>query len=248
MIDLRKLLTQTQKLSLLIVEDYAPLLDEMDSLLSDYFLCVDVASNGKEALERYAHHYDKYRCYYDIIISDIEMPIMDGIEFSKKIREINEEQKIVIVSAYTDSQYLLNLINLSISHFIPKPIESDILFEVIYKLTKERIIPKSDIEGDNSIVNLGDDYIWLKDELLLKHQGKVIKLSRSMLLLMQLMVDKNRSICTNENIVEYFYQYDIYMGEDSIRNLIYKLRKKLPKDIIDSCYGIGYKLRLPSMG
>jgi len=242
MIDLKKLLTQTKKLSILIVEDYTPLLDDMGSMLSDYFLLVDIASNGREALGIYEQYYDRYECYYDIVMSDIEMPFMDGIELTREIREVNKEQKIIILSAYTDSKYLLSLINLSISHFIPKPIESDTLFEVIYELTKEKSISDSDQNDNKRIVELGEEHIWSRDEQLLKHQDRVVKLSRSMLLLMQLMIDKSRCICTNEDIVRHFYEHNIYISEDSIRNLIYRLRKRLPKDIIESCYGIGYKI------
>ncbi|SFV52435.1 two component transcriptional regulator, winged helix family [hydrothermal vent metagenome] len=242
MIDLKKLLTQTQKLSILIVEDYKPLLEEMRNILSDYFLLVDTASNGREALELYREYHDKCGEYYDIIISDIEMPLMDGIELTRELREINKEQKIIILSAYTDSRYLLSLINLSISQFIPKPIESDTLFEAIYRLTKEISVTDSTQKSSEAIVDLGEEYIWCRDELLLKHQDKVVKLSRSLSLLMQLLVEKNHSICTNEYIVRHFYEHDIYMGEDNIRNLIYRLRRILPKDTIESHYGIGYKI------
>ncbi len=242
MTDLRKLLTQTKKLSLLIVEDYTPLLDEMNNMLSDYFQLVEVASNGIEALELYNRYYDRCGCHYDIIISDIEMPLMDGIEFTKKVREIDDRQRIIILSAHTDSRYLLDLINLSISHFIPKPIEIDTLFEVIHKLTEEESISDEKRQVDENMVDLGEGYIWIVDQLLLQDNGKTVKLSRSMLLLMQLMVEKSRCICTNENILQHFYTHNIDISENNIRHMVYKLRKKLPKDTIDSCYGIGYKL------
>jgi len=244
MVDLRKLLTRTEKLSLLIVEDYIPLLDEIHDLLIDYFSVVDVASNGKEGIERYTEYRDRCNLCYDIVMSDIDMPLMNGIEMIRRVREINEKQKIIVLSAHTDSRYLLQLINLSISHFITKPIESDALFEEISKITKDIAILNTPKKYDNLKLNLGGDYIWVKDELLLNYKDEVVKMSRSMLILMQLLADKGRSISTNEDIVQHFYRYDIDIGEESVRNLIYRLRKKLPDNAIDSCYGMGYKLNL----
>jgi len=244
MIDLKKLLTKTEKLSLLIVEDYIPLLNEMHNLLIDYFSVVDIASNGKEGIKRYREYQNRCSLYYDIVISDIDMPHTNGIEMIKMIRDINKKQKIIVLSAHTDSQYLLQLINLSISHFITKPLESDTLFEVIYKVSKEITVTNNFQKDNNSILNLGEDYIWIKDELLLNYKNKEVKLSRSMLILMQPLAQKCKSISTNEDIVQHFYKYGIDIGEESVRNLIYRLRKKLPDNAIDSCYGMGYKLNL----
>lgn len=76
-------------------------------------------------------------------------------------------------------------------------------------------------------------------------KNNIVSLARHELLLMQLLVKKSEQICTNDDIMQEFYAYDINIYEKSIRNLIFKLRKKLPDNLINSIYGMGYKLTPP---
>ncbi len=59
---------------------------------------------------------------------------------------------------------------------------------------------------------------------------------------MQLLVEKSEQVCTNDDITQRFYAYDIDIYEKSIRNLVFKLRKKLPEKMLRSVYGMGYML------
>ena len=93
-------------------------------------------------------------------------------------------------------------------------------------------------------MDLGENYIWDKEKLLLKKDESVIAMTRHELLLMQLMIQKAGQICTNEDIMQEFYVNNIDISEKSIRNLLFKLRKKLPEKLISSLYGMGYKLTL----
>ena len=80
-----------------------------------------IANNGKEALEIYKNN------KIDLIISDIKMPIMDGITFISKVREINSEQALIFTTAYGEISYLQEAINLQVNAYILKPIDLDIL-------------------------------------------------------------------------------------------------------------------------
>jgi len=90
------------------------------------FATVIVADNGNDALNLYREYYDKNQKYIDIVLTDIEMPKMDGIELSEKIMQINKEQDIIVISAYTDTKHLIKLINIGVAQFITKPIETEI--------------------------------------------------------------------------------------------------------------------------
>ena len=72
---------------------------------------------------------------FDLVISDIEMPIMDGIALTAAIRKINETQKVLVLSAHTESDYLLKLLNLGIRKFILKPIDYDEFLETLVLIT-----------------------------------------------------------------------------------------------------------------
>lgn len=83
-----------------------------------YFKEVYEASNGLEALEMYEEFRPK------IILSDIEMPKMNGLEFVKRIRQNDLSTSIIMLTAYSNEEYLMSLINLNIDHFILKPLNS----------------------------------------------------------------------------------------------------------------------------
>jgi len=104
------------KLDILYVEDDQTLLEETRSIFEKIFKSVDVASSGSEGLMKFSK--DKY----DFIITDIEMPDLNGLEMSKNIKEVDKQIPIVVISAYSNSQYLIEAINTGINYYVLKPI------------------------------------------------------------------------------------------------------------------------------
>ena len=86
-----------------------------------------VAENGKTGLELFEKHLP------DIVITDINMPVLDGVRMSAEIKAIQPDAIIIIVSAYCDANYLLNAIDIGINHYILKPIDFKKLFSTIDK-------------------------------------------------------------------------------------------------------------------
>jgi len=241
MIDSKTLFLHTKELSLLLVEDYAPLRHEMGELLEDFFKHVTMASDGSEALEIYKKEYEMGGNTFDIVISDIEMPRMNGVELSKALREIDEDQKILILSAYAEREYLLELINLGISQFITKPIDHAELLGALWNTCRK--IQKSEAQQNNlSVIPLSNTYNWDKEKLILTNEEGEVILSRHEQNLLALMATRSNLACSNKDIIEYFYHNGLDLHEENVRNLVFKLRKKLPKDLIQSLYGMGYKL------
>lgn len=240
MLPFDKLYLHTNKLSLLLVEDYEPLRSNMQEILQDLFQVVYCSANGKDALDIYENYYKFNHKYIDIIIADIQMPVMNGVELSKKIKEMRPEQSIIILSAHTDSKYLLELINYGIAQFITKPIENDNLMDTLYKVSKN-ISTHKDLQDESSTLKLGENYIWDKNRLMLTKDSVNVELTKHELLLLELLIKKQDQLCTNSEISQEFYNNDIDISEKNIRNLIFKLRKKLPKKSINSIYGMGYR-------
>lgn len=241
MIDYKTLYATTKDLSLLLVEDYEPLREDMAEVLEDLFKTVLVASNGVEALKLYRNYAQEQGKYIDIVISDIVMPYMNGVDLCELVRKENDVQPIIVLSAYTDSEYLLRLINLGIAQFINKPIEQDELLETLHAVSAKLNIHEPDV-AVSRFIELGDDTQWDTQRQLLLRERLPVSLTRHEGIVMKLMVEKSEQVCTAAEIMQYFYLQGIDLDEKNIRNLVFKLRKKLPKRAIESIYGLGYKL------
>jgi len=115
-------------ITLLYVEDNFDAQETLQLLLEDEVKDLYQAFNGKDALEFY------YTKQPDIIITDINMPHMDGLSFAQKIKEINEDQPIIIISGYDNRENLLHSIDIGIDQFLTKPIDIELLLEKIDKI------------------------------------------------------------------------------------------------------------------
>jgi len=119
----------------LYVEDHPSVMITNEYIFNEVFSLVDTATNGQEGLDQYNKFYEETGSYYDVVISDINMPVMDGATLSKNLKEINSKQIIVIISAHNESKVLQNLINIGINHFIHKPIKMDELINIMNEVS-----------------------------------------------------------------------------------------------------------------
>jgi signal transduction histidine kinase len=104
--------------TILYVEDEKENVELIESLLKDKIKTIFVAYDGLEGLALYKQHLP------DIVISDIQMPNMNGIEMAKEIKKINQKQNIIFITAFNENHLLLEAINLGIDKYIIKPILS----------------------------------------------------------------------------------------------------------------------------
>ena len=123
----------TKDLSILYAEDDMQLQEQIKDFFELLFKHVVTVNNGADALTKYKEE------KFDIVISDVKMPLLNGMELSQHIRDINPIQPIIIVSAYNDLEYLIQFINLNIRQFIQKPINIDDMLETLY-LTSKAIV------------------------------------------------------------------------------------------------------------
>lgn len=132
----RETYQHSKNLNILYVEDDKNLLDEISDILKDFFASITTAVDGIDGLEKYNSYKDKNNLYFDLVITDINMPHKDGLSMIQDIMKINSEQMIIVVSAYNESERLIQLIQEGIDNFIMKPIVSTQLINVLYRTCK----------------------------------------------------------------------------------------------------------------
>lgn len=122
--DLKEL---SNSLSILYAEDEEMLRDSMQSTLGKLFKNVYIAKNGQEAISIFKKE------KIDLILTDINMPIMSGIEFIAEVNKIENNPIIIVLSAHDESRLLKTLINMEVNNFLNKPVEKDALIKILYK-------------------------------------------------------------------------------------------------------------------
>ena len=122
---IQELLEQDNKLTILYVEDNDFVRESTMDLLDIYFDNVDIAYDGADGFEKYKKYYEENGEFYDIVLTDINMPRMNGIEMIEEIHKLNDRQNIIVLSAHNEPDNLLKLIDLEITNFILKPIDID---------------------------------------------------------------------------------------------------------------------------
>lgn len=137
MAGLAQLREKTQHFTVLYVEDSPILQKKMALFLGKLFKKVYQANNGLEGVKSFQQ--DKP----DIIISDIDMPEMNGHEMIKEIKKLDADASIIVYSAYADSENLLKSIHLGVVDFIPKPVDIDLFEQVLTKvIAQKEKVPK----------------------------------------------------------------------------------------------------------
>jgi len=138
---LKLAIQQLQTMNVLYVEDELSARDEIAYFLESKVKKLYLAENGQEGLDIFQKNTE----IIDIVISDIQMPIMNGLEMASAIKKINLETPIVITSAFNDNEYLFKAIETGISHYIPKPVD---LMQLVTKVAKiaQEINLKKEVE------------------------------------------------------------------------------------------------------
>jgi YesN/AraC family two-component response regulator len=156
-IDLVQLTEQTKKLTAMVVEDEGVANELLSSTFSNFFSEVSSAFNGEEALKLYEQKKP------DIVFVDIIMPVMDGIELSRRIREINPNQIIIVISASNDIQKISESIEIGVNSFIQKPIDTKKIIELLTNVTA-MISKKKKVETKTFSISLPLDLYELVDD------------------------------------------------------------------------------------
>lgn len=222
-------INEFKNIKILFVEDEDNIRINATSYLKRLF---DEVYEAKDAFE--AFEIIEYKKPH-IIITDINMPKLNGLEMIKKIREKGLDINIIVLSAFTQTSYLLEAVELGLVKYLVKPIRHETIYPVLTQCVKK-------IRNDNSNIKYfsKDCYFDSLNKKLIKDEIDV-KLASKELDLLCLLSECNNQTVTYETIQNIVWN-DSFMSEDAIRSVARNLRKKLPRNCLENFSKIGYKI------
>ena len=221
-----------KNLNILYIEDEENIKENIKKTLlifCENVFDVENISNAKEILNTNR---------IDIIISDINLPDISGIDFVKELRKIDKTIPIIILSAYTEKTYLLEATKLKLVDYLTKPIDFKSLHNALYKCVEEIL--------DNSryIISLKNNinYNVLQRKIINLQNNEEISLTSKELDLLDLLIKNNNRVLSIDELKNTLWDDEFDATESAFKNLLNKLRKKIGKDSILNISGVGYRL------
>lgn len=171
----------------------------------------------------------------DIIITDISMPKLNGLDMASYIRSQDKKVQIIVATAHSDTEYLMQAVELQLVKYIIKPITKEKLLDAL-ESSMDLIEDKSKFSlklSDTTFYN-GFEKVILKDD-------KQIKLTKNETLFLDLLAHHHTRVVTYQEIENAIWPIE-GMTQDAIRSLVRGIRKKVPQGAIENISGSGYKL------
>ena len=219
-----------KELTLLLVEDEDGIRESMQEVFGDIFQKVISASNGDEGLKKFK------KFSPDIVIADIMMPIMDGLEMSRQIKEFSKNTPVVILSAYSEKEKLLKAIDVGIDKYVIKPIDMDELFALLEQIVKTKIIGAD-------IIEISGGYSFNQTKKVLVKNGVEIALTKKELAFISLLVKRIGTLVLTEEIRNVVW-FGEKVNDPAVRTFIKRIRDKVGAGLIKNSPGLGYKIEL----
>lgn len=216
-----------KNLNLLFLEDNKEFAKNTIEFLNIYFKEVFHSSSVKKALELFSD------VKIDIVISDIKVEDGSGLVFIKSVRESDREIPIVILSAHKDEDFLFKAIPLNITSYELKPLSYD-KFMNLLKILSEKFTSKNYLD-----LKSGLKYDFKRKELYVN--AKIIQLTKKERFFIELMISNLDEIVTVDMIQRAVWQ-EKFMSDSAIKNLVFRLRKKLGLNLITTVQCLGYKI------
>ena len=223
-------------LNVLYVEDNKEARDSTFELLEMFFNNITVLTNGEDGLN---HFLSSQTDDIHLVVTDINMPKLNGLDMVERIKEYNSDIYVLILSAYEESGYLLKSINIQVNGYLLKPICT---YDFIFTLAKilEQIKKQNIISFDIVFLN-SDIYLNSKTNILSYENENIELRNREKEFL--LLLNKNQNSITSYEEIEQYLWKDKIMTPNALKSFVKEIRRKLPIDIIENISKVGYKLQ-----
>ena len=215
--------------SILLAEDEEQLRNSFKKVLLLYVEKVYTASNGEEALEQYKRYHP------DILITDLKMPKLNGLDLIKIIRKENENIPIIVTSAFTDQNFLLESIKLSLVEYVVKPIREANLSKLLEDCSNRLF------KNSKMIIELEDDSLYDYNNKTFIYKDQTILLTNKEVEFLEILLAHRGNLVTKYEIEDKLYIYE-EAPPSALKNLVFKLRKKLNSNVIKTVSKLGYMI------
>ena len=220
-----------KNIKILYIEDDEIARENGLEYLENFFENIYEASDAIIALQLYEKHIP------DIIITDIQMPKLNGLEFVKRIRQKDKKTQIIIITAFSDRDYLLKAIELGLVKYLVKPVREKEFEEALFLCINalER--------NESNIVKLDEFTFFDTFNKNLISNNEIVKLRAKELDFLELLIKNKNRYVTYEEIENYVWD-DSVMTKDALKTLVKNIKTKIPKDLILNLTNSGYKIAI----
>ena len=218
---------------ILFVEDDQVIRENYVTYLKMFFSEVFEAEDGEKAYELYKLKKP------DIMIIDINIPKLNGLDLLERIRENDYSSKAIMLTAHSDKSFLLKAVGLKLTRYLVKPVSRKDLKEAL-KLTIDEVLKFNVITVQK--IDLPDDYSWDFQLKELKYHNVIVELTNKEKIFLELLFSHKNRVFTYDEISDYVWGYDDSIPLNGLKNIVKRLRKKLPEDTILNIFNEGYKI------
>jgi len=222
--------------SILFIEDEKEIRENYVNYLKMFYEKVYEAENGEDG-------YDIYKKFKpDILILDINLPKLSGIDMLKMVRKDDHNVKVIMLTAYSNIEYLLQAAELKLTKYLVKPISRDDLEGALSLVINE--IVNFDIKSKR-VVRIKNSCVWDYDLKKLRCNDIEVTLTKREVDILTLMFfNLDKTVSYDEIMYGVWDDFDDEFStiKTAIKTSIKNLRKKLPDNTILNVYGIGYKI------
>lgn len=219
-----------EDLTILYAEDEHGIQQTVTEVLELYVDKVITASDGQEAI-------DLYEAYHpSILLLDINMPCKDGLTALREIRQKDIHTPVIIMTAHTENEYLMDAVELYITKYLVKPFDKNALLDALNACVS-LLQQKND-----ELIDLGNAIIFnYTKQTILKGEEEIALNKKERLLLNLLLSNQERTFSYEE--IEY-HVWDDVVSNEALKSLIKDLRRKTYRELIKNVSKIGYKLEI----
>ncbi|MCH9813024.1 MAG: response regulator transcription factor [Epsilonproteobacteria bacterium] len=214
--------------SILYVEDDPQIRRYISEFLKRYCKTIYTSDNSEEAKTLYHKHHP------DILLLDINLPGQNGIEFASYIRERDQETRILISTAYTNKEFMLRAVELSLTRYLVKPVTSDELIEALQKCLGEL--------SSSDLFVLGEGYLYNRSQSAVFNDKEKVVLRKKEAEILEYFIAHEGEVVRYEVLETILWSQSV-MTRDAIRSQIRNIRKKIPISLFKNISGIGYKFK-----
>ena len=219
-------------MNVLLVEDDLPLAAGVTQALRDKDYVVNQVGLGQHALDTIKVDPP------DILILDLGLPDMDGIEVLKKLRQTNPELPVLLLTARISVEEKVQGLDAGADDYLAKP------FNISELLARLRVMERRLSPGHSTLIKVGPlSFDSLSCQVTLN--GESLVLSRREYMLLKILVENAGRVMTRSRLESGLYSWDEGVGSNALEVHVHNLRKKLGPDLIKTVRGVGYRLAGP---